>query len=51
MKASLKRLGRPKIFLLVAIVFLVLSILLSVASLYPVATGNNQKSTVIDEFL
>ncbi len=49
MKASLKRLGRPKIFLLVAIVFLVLSILLSVASLYPVTTGNNQKSTVIDE--
>jgi hypothetical protein len=48
MKASLKRLGRPKIFLLVAIVFLVLSIFLSVASLYPVATGYTQKVTVID---
>ena len=37
-----------KIFLLVALVFLALSIVLSVASLFPVVTGNNQKNTVID---
>ena len=38
-----------KIFLLVALVVLVLSIVLSVASLFPVVTSNNQKNTVIDE--
>jgi hypothetical protein len=37
-----------KIFLLFALMFLVLSIVLSVASLFPVVTGNNQKNTVID---
>ena len=48
MKASLKGLGTKKL-LLVAIVFLVLSIVLSVASIFPVATGNNQKSIFIND--
>jgi hypothetical protein len=38
-----------KIFLLVALVVLVLSIVLSVASLFPVITSSNQKNTVINE--
>jgi hypothetical protein len=38
-----------KIFLLVALAVLVLSIVLSVASLFPVVTNSNQKNTVIDE--
>jgi hypothetical protein len=37
-----------KILLSVALVFLVLSIILSVVSLFPVVTGINQKNTVID---
>ncbi|MCL5949222.1 MAG: hypothetical protein M1490_01940 [Candidatus Bathyarchaeota archaeon] len=45
----MKRLGSTKILLLVAIAFLVLSIVLSVASLFPVDTDNNQKVTVIND--
>jgi len=37
-----------KIFLLVSLVFFALSIILSVASFFPVVTGTNQKNTVID---
>jgi hypothetical protein len=37
-----------KTLLLVALVFLALSIVLSVVSLFPVVTANNQKNTVID---
>ena len=44
----MKRLGGAKVFLSVALVFLALSIILSVASLYPEATGNNQKNIIID---
>lgn len=49
MKASLKSLGKARIFLLVAIVFLVLSVSLSVASLFPATTGSNQKNITIAE--
>jgi hypothetical protein len=45
----MKKLGTTKILLLVAIIFLVLSIVLSIGSLFPVATGNTQKVTVIDD--
>ncbi len=45
----MKKLGKTKILLLVAIVFLVLSIVLSVASLFPVTTNSNQKITVIND--
>ena len=45
----MKRLGSAKILLLGVTVFLVLSIVLSVASLYPVATGSNQKSIIIHD--
>jgi hypothetical protein len=48
MKASLKGFGRSKVVLLVAVVFLVLGIVLSVASMFSVTTGRNQKTTVID---
>jgi hypothetical protein len=43
-----KRHSLAKILLLVALVFLVLGIVLSVISLFPVVTGNSQKNTVID---
>ena len=45
----MKGLGTAKILLLVALVFLVLSIVLSVVSLFPVVTGNNQTSTIIND--
>ncbi len=45
----MKRLGTTKILLLVAIAFLVLSTVLSVASLFPVVTGNNEKATVVKD--
>ena len=44
----MRRLGWTRIFLLVAILFLVLSIALSLVSLFPQSTGNNQKDTIID---
>jgi hypothetical protein len=46
----MKKLGTTKILLLVAIILMVLSIVLSIGSLFPVATGNTQKVTVIDDF-
>jgi hypothetical protein len=49
MKTPLKRLSLSKILLLVALAFLVLSIVLSIASLFPTATGNNQKVTLVDD--
>lgn len=45
----MKRLGTTEILLLVAIAFLVLSTVLSVASLFPVVTGNNEKVTVVKD--
>ena len=45
----MKRLGTTKILLLAAIAFLVLSIVLSLVSLFPVATGNNQTNTIIND--
>ena len=45
----MKRLDTAKILLLVAIAFLVLSIVLSVVSLFPVVTDSNQKVTVIND--
>ena len=45
----MKRLGRAKILLLIAVIFLVLSVVLSVASLFPVATGINQEIVVIND--
>jgi hypothetical protein len=45
----MKRLGLAKILFLVATVFLVLSIVLSVVSLFPVVTVNNQTSTIIND--
>jgi flagellar basal body-associated protein FliL len=45
----MKRLGSAKILLLVAIVFLVLSIGLSVVSLFPGPPGNNQTVTIIND--
>jgi hypothetical protein len=45
----MKRLGLAKLFLLVATVFLVLSIVLSIVSLFPVVTVNNQTSTIIND--
>jgi hypothetical protein len=45
----MKRLGTTKILLLIAVTFLVLSVVLSVASLFPVATGNKQKVTIIND--
>ncbi len=49
MKVSVKRLDRAKILLLVATMFLVLSVVLSIVSLFPVVTGSNQKNTFIDD--
>jgi hypothetical protein len=43
-----RRLGWTKSFLLVAILFLVLSVTLSIVSLFPQSTGNNQKDVIID---
>ena len=45
----MKKLGWAKILLLVAIVFLVLSIVLSVVSLFPIVTANNKTSTIIND--
>jgi hypothetical protein len=45
----MKRLGTAKTLLLVAIVFLVLSIVLSVVSLFPVVTDNKQTATIIND--
>ncbi len=45
----MKKLGMTKILLLVAIIFLVLSIVLSTVSLFPVATDRTQNVTVIDD--
>ena len=45
----MKQADTTKILLLVAIAFLILSIVLSLVSLFPVATGNNQTSTIIDD--
>ena len=45
----MNKLSLAKIILLVATVFLVLSIVLSVVSLFPVVTGNNQKVTIIND--
>jgi hypothetical protein len=45
----MNRLGTGKILLLVATGFLVLSIVLSVVTLFPVVTGSNQKVTVIND--
>jgi hypothetical protein len=45
----MKRLGTTKILLLVAIAFLVLSIVLSMVSLFPAATGKNQTATIVDD--
>jgi hypothetical protein len=44
------KLSLAKIILLVATVFLVLSIILSVVSLFPVVTSSNQKVTVVKEY-
>ncbi len=49
MNRLMKRLGWAKSLLLVAIVFLVLSIVLSTISLYPATTDINKKSTLIDD--
>ena len=45
----MKRPGTAKILLFVAILLLVLSIILAVVSLFPVATGGNQSSVLIDD--
>jgi hypothetical protein len=45
----MKELGTAKILLLVAIVFLVLSIVLSVVSTFPVVTDNTQKVPIIND--
>ncbi len=45
----MKGLGRAKILLLIAIVFLVLSIVLSVVSLFPVDTANNQTLVLVND--
>ncbi|HLN89213.1 MAG TPA: hypothetical protein VK253_04035, partial [Candidatus Binatia bacterium] len=44
----MKRLGSTKILLSVAIAFLVVSVILSLVSLFPSVTVNNQKNIVID---
>ncbi len=41
--------GTTKILLLVTIVFLVLSLVLSVLSLFPIVTENSQKTSLIDD--
>ncbi len=43
------RLGRARIFLIVAIAFLALSIAFGVASIYPVSTGAKQSKVIIDD--
>jgi hypothetical protein len=48
MKASVNGFDRAKVLLLVATMFLVLSVVLSVVSLFPMVTDNNQKNTIID---
>ena len=45
----MKRHGTAKIILFVAILLLVLSIVLAVVSLFPVATGEDQSSVLIDD--
>ena len=45
----MNKLSLAKIILLVATVFLVLSIVLSVISLFPIVTGSNQKVTVVED--
>jgi hypothetical protein len=45
----MKGLGTTKILLLVTIVFLVLSLVLSVLSLFPIVTENSQKTLLIDD--
>src|SRR5450759_5023672 len=45
----MKGLGTAKILFLIAIVFLVLSIVLSVVSLFPGPPGNNQTVTIIND--
>jgi hypothetical protein len=49
MKRLITRLSKAKILLLVAIVFLILSIILSTVSLYPANTDIKQKSTLIND--
>lgn len=44
----MKRLGTAKVILFAAILLLVLSIILAVVSLFPVATGENQSTVLID---
>jgi hypothetical protein len=46
----MKGLGTTKILLLVTIVFLVLSLVLSVLSLFPIVTENSQKTLLIDDY-
>ena len=45
----MKGLGTTKILLLVTIVFLVLSLVLSVLSLFPIVTENSQKTLLIND--
>jgi hypothetical protein len=49
MKTPLKRLSWSKIFLVISLAFLVLSIVLSIASLFPIATYKTQKVMVVDD--
>jgi hypothetical protein len=45
----LKRLGTAKTFLFITILLLVLSIVLGVVSMFPVATGNRESSIIIND--
>ena len=46
---SMRRLGTTKILLLVTIVFLILSLVLSVLSLFPIVTEKNEKISLFND--